>query len=140
MSMNPKATTGGCSCGAVTYEITGDPMMVLQCHCLNCQKSSGTGHVPFAGFPEPQVKVKGKTKSWSYKADSGATATGNFCPECGSNVFSTTTSFPGIYGIRLGSMDDSTAFQPQMEVYMKRLRPWDQTLEGVPSFDMMPKQ
>jgi hypothetical protein len=138
MGKNDAKTTGGCQCGGVTYELTGDPAVVMQCHCLNCQKSSGTGHVPFAGYPQPQVKVTGKTKGYNYVADSGGTATTNFCPECGSAIFGTTTSFPGIVAIRLGSMDDSTAFKPQMDVYMKRMRSWDKALDGAPHFDAMP--
>jgi hypothetical protein len=138
MADKQKSVTGGCQCGAVTYEAKGDPAMVIQCHCLNCQKSSGTGHVPFAAFPEPQISVKGKTKTYSYKADSGGTATSHFCPECGSTIFGKTTSFPGVMAIRLGSMDDSSAFQPQMDVYVKRLRSWDHDLKGTPAFDAMP--
>jgi hypothetical protein len=138
MTDKQKSITGGCQCGAVTYEAKGDPAMVIQCHCLNCQKSSGTGHVPFAGFPEPQVTVEGKTNTFSYIADSGGTVTSHFCPECGSTIFGKTTSFPQMMAIRLGSMDDSSAFQPQMEVYMKRLRKWDHDLQGVPSFEAMP--
>ena len=131
-------TTGGCQCGKVTYEAEGDPAMVIQCHCLNCQKSSGTGHVPFAGFLEHQVKMTGATKTYSYTADSGGTATTHFCPECGAPIFGTTTSIPGMMAIRLGSMDDSSAFVPQMQVYTKRLRTWDHELAGAPTFDAMP--
>ena len=138
MADKQKSVTGGCQCGAVTYEAKGDPAMVIQCHCLNCQKSSGTGHVPFAGFAEPQVTVKGKTKAFSYIADSGGKATSNFCPECGSTLFGTTTSFPGVMAIRLGSMNDSSAFQPQMAVYAKRMRGWDHDLKGAPTFETMP--
>ena len=138
MTNTAKSVTGACQCGAVSFEVKGDPAMVIQCHCLNCQKSSGTGHVPFAGYPEPQVTIKGKTKGYSYKADSGGTATSMFCPECGSSMFGTTTSFPGLMAVRLGVMDDSSGFQPQMDVYMKRLRTWDHDLKGAPSFDTMP--
>ena len=138
MTNSAKSVTGACQCGAVSFEAKGDPLMVIQCHCLNCQKSSGTGHVPFAGYPEPQFTFKGKTKSYSYKADSGGTATSMFCPECGSSMFGTTTSFPGMVAVRLGVVDDSSGFQPQMDVYMKRLRSWDHDLKGAPSFDSMP--
>jgi hypothetical protein len=118
MANSQKSVTGGCQCGAVTYEAKGEPGMVIQC--------------------EPQVIIKGKTKGYSYTADSGGKATTNFCPECGSVIFGTTTSFPGLVAIRLGTMDDSSAFQPQMDVYMKRLRTWDHDLKGAPGFDAMP--
>ena len=138
MATKQMTTTGGCQCGAVTYEASGEPAMTIQCHCLNCQKSSGTGHVPFAAFPEPQVTIKGTTKAFAYIADSGGHATTNFCPVCGSTVFGKTTSFPGVVAIRLGTMDDSSAFQPQMDVYVKRLRSWDQDLKDSPAFPGMP--
>lgn len=136
--MPQNSRTGGCSCGAVTYEVTGDPAGVIQCHCLNCQKSSGAGHVPFAAYPDPQVKLQGKVKAWSYIADSGATATNHFCPECGSPVYGKTTSFPQLTAIRLGTMNDSSGLMPQMEVYTKRVQSWDHDLKGAPSFPAMP--
>ncbi len=138
MADQQKSVAGGCQCGAVTYEAKGEPAMVMQCHCLNCQKSSGAGHVPFAGFPETNVTVKGKTKSYAYKADSGNDATSHFCPECGSTIYGKTSGFPGVMAIRLGTMEKSSAFQPQLEVYMKRLRKWDHELKGAPAFDTMP--
>jgi hypothetical protein len=138
MAVNQKSVRGSCQCGSVTFAIEGEPAMVLQCHCLNCQKSSGTGHVPFAAFPEPTVNITGKTKAYQYTADSGGTATSMFCPECGSTMFGTTTSFPGVIAVRLGVMDDSSDFMPQMDVYMKRLRRWDHDLKGAPAFDVMP--
>ena len=138
MSDKQKTVTGGCQCGAVTYEAKGDPAMVIQCHCLNCQKSSGAGHVPIAAYPEPQVTLKGKTKGYTYTADSGAKAVSNFCPKCGSNIFGSTASFPGLLAIRLGTMDESSGLQPQMDVYMKRLRSWDHDLKGAPAFETMP--
>jgi hypothetical protein len=138
MSANEGCVTGGCQCGAVTFEARGDPLMVIQCHCLNCQKSSGAGHVPFAAFPEPHVTINGETKGYTYIADSGGRATTNFCPECGSPVYARTTTFPGMVAIRLGAMDDSSRFQPQMDVYMKRLRTWDHDVQGKPAFEAMP--
>ena len=138
MTANQISAAGSCQCGAVTFEAKGEAAMVVQCHCLNCQKSSGTGHVPFAAFPEPNVAIRGKTQSYSYIADSGGKVTSHFCPVCGSPAFGTTTSVPGVVAIRLGIMDNSSAFRPQMEVFMKRMRSWDHTLKDVPSFEAMP--
>lgn len=138
MSANARSLTGTCQCGAITFEVKGDPTMVVQCHCLNCQKSSGAGHVPFAAFAESQVSIRGKTKTYQYRADSGGTASSIFCPDCGSSMFGTTTSFPGLMAVRLGAMDDSSGLRPQMDVYMKRLRGWDRGFKGAPAFETMP--
>ena len=52
---------GGCLCGAVTYEVAGDPIFVGHCACANCQKATGGGHSTVAAFPEPQVTTHGET-------------------------------------------------------------------------------
>ncbi len=138
MSASERKVSGSCQCGAITFEVRGEPSMVIQCHCLNCQKSSGTGHVPIAVFPDSQVDIRGRTKTYNYLADSGGTVSSLFCPECGSSMFGSTTSIPGVTAVRLGAMDDSSAFQPQMDVYMKRLRNWDTPIAGAPAFEAMP--
>jgi hypothetical protein len=36
--------SGGCACGAIRYEISGEPMVMSDCQCRDCQRKSGTGH------------------------------------------------------------------------------------------------
>ena len=85
---------GGCACGAVRYTIEADSVMAGHCQCGKCQKFSGTGHGSFAAFPAAAVKMTGKLTQWSYKADSGNTATRGHFPTCGSMVLGKTTGFP----------------------------------------------
>ena len=138
MPANSKPVTGSCSCGGVTYEITGDPMMQLQCHCLNCQKSSGAGHNPIAVYTDDQVKVMGKLTEFKYKGDSGKMATALFCPTCGSQMLGRAEVMPGTIAVRVGTMEDSAFFAPQIAVYEKRKRHWDQQQAQIPGFPMMP--
>lgn len=138
MSAKQRSATGGCQCGAVTFRIDGEPLLVARCHCLNCQKSSGAGHVPFAAFAESAVTIMGLCKAYSYTADSGGVTTTHFCPECGSTIFDMTTSMPEMISIRLGNIDESSSFEPQMDVYMKRRRTWDHDLQDKPAFDALP--
>jgi len=53
--------TGGCLCGAVRYEAQGKALWAVHCHCRDCQRASGTGHVPSMGMPKSLFKVTGKT-------------------------------------------------------------------------------
>lgn len=138
MPENSKLVTGSCSCGAVTYEITGDPMMQLQCHCLNCQKATGAGHNPIAVYTEDQVNAKGKLSEFKYRGDSGKMATRSFCPICGSQMMGRAEVMPGGVAVAVGTMDDSSFFTPQMAVYEKRKRHWDQQEAKIPGFPMMP--
>jgi hypothetical protein len=130
--------TGGCQCGAVRYETDADPVFAGHCQCNDCKKSSGAGHVTGAAFPAAAVKITGKLKGYSSKADSGGTATREFCPECGSRVSFRSTSMPGMVILTAGTMDNPGAINPGMVVYNKRHVAWDHFDPGTPVFDTVP--
>ena len=63
--------TGGCLCGAVRYEIGADPMFAAHCHCRDCQKATGTGHVSVIGAPKAAFKLTGAVKGYAMTGGSG---------------------------------------------------------------------
>jgi hypothetical protein len=82
-----KRYTGGCLCGQLRYEAEGEPLYAGLCYCVDCQKSSGSGFVPFMGFASSAVRFSGATRKFTSKAARGGDAVRNFCPVCGSLVF-----------------------------------------------------
>ena len=138
MNGGKKSLSGGCLCGAVRYEIKADPVMTGFCHCLSCQKLSGSGHAFHIMVPDAAFTIHGKTKGYSWKADSGSTVTTSFCVECGAPIFGRSTGFPGTVTIRAASLDEPSAVSPQMSVYAKRVQPWDHVEQGLPAFPAMP--
>ncbi len=56
--------TGRCLCGQVEYTCSAKPLRMIQCHCNDCRKTSGTGHVSFAFFKENEVKITGETSNY----------------------------------------------------------------------------
>mgnify|MGYP001549751993 CR=1 FL=1 len=76
----PEFATGGCRCGAIRYTIRQPPVRMVQCHCVDCQKLSGTGHASQAFFREEDVELQGMPSSWVFEADSGNVKTYHFCP------------------------------------------------------------
>jgi len=129
---------GGCSCGAIRYEVTADPMMTGLCQCINCQKDSGTGHATLMMFPKAAIKMTGAAKEHQRKADSGSTVTRGFCPNCGSPVYGKTSGMPDGMAIHAGSLDDPGEFSPQFVVYAKRGHAWDKLDPALPKFEAMP--
>ena len=129
---------GGCHCGAVRYKLTGEPKMMVNCHCLNCQKSSGSGHVFHLGFAADQLLVAGETRSFQYTGGSGSQVTLQFCPNCGTNLFGSPEIMPGFQTLRGATLDDSSSFAPQLTVYQKSCQSWDSVAEGIPAFPAMP--
>ena len=129
---------GGCQCGAVRYEISGEPRVVGHCHCIDCQKANGAGHVTHALFQQDEIKIEGKTAEYASRADSGATVTRSFCSVCGGRLFGRSTSMPGMVTVQVGSMDDPNIVEPSMAVYARTRPHWDHMDATMPSFEAMP--
>lgn len=130
--------TGGCLCGAVRYESGSAPVAGGHCHCVDCRKSSGTGHCSHVVAREEGFTVTGELKFYDNPADSGNVVSRGFCPTCGSAVYSTNSGMPGMVFPRASSLDDPEVFQPQMIVYASRAPSWDRMDESLPAFDTMP--
>ena len=130
--------SGGCLCGAVTYQAEGAPVACVHCQCVDCRKTSGTGHGSHMAIPEPAVRISGEIRTYDRPADSGNVVSRSFCPECGSAVFSTNDSMPGLIFLRASSLDDPEVFSPQMVVYTASAASWDLVDADLPAFETMP--
>ena len=128
---------GGCLCGAVRYrceeEVGGG-----HCHCVDCRKTSGTGHGSHMIVPEAGFSVSGELKFYDRPADSGNMISRGFCPTCGSPVFSRNSAMQGMVFVRASSLDDPNHFRPMMVVYTDRAAIWDKMDQDLPSFAAMP--
>src|SRR3974390_1526773 len=85
-----KKHTAQCACGAVKFEFDTDPTFIAVCHCLDCKKASGGEAATWFGIPTTDFTLtsgKGKTKAFTYVADSGKKLDRNFCTECGARLF-----------------------------------------------------
>jgi hypothetical protein len=127
--------TGSCRCGAITLTISDKPRSMIQCHCLDCQKSTGTGHTSNAYFAARDVKIQGETKGHTVVTDSGNEMTRNFCPTCGSRVFGSNSKNPDLVSIQVGCLDDHSWFSPQIVLYTSRQHDWDITSDEAENFD-----
>lgn len=103
----PKKFIGGCACGAIRYEKTGETIAENHCQCHDCQKRSGTGHSSYLAFSDrADLTVKGDPKTWNVAGDSGEEKVHSFCPKCGTPVFVTFVAMPDLVAIHVGSLDD----------------------------------
>src|SRR5947209_2940052 len=117
---NETFAQGHCLCGAVSYTISAKPIRMARCHCKDCQRASGTGHMSLAFFKKEDVAIRGTTASFASTADSGNANTRHFCPVCGSRVYGENSARPGIVGITVGCLDENDWFAPQAVVYTGR--------------------
>ncbi|WP_201834374.1 GFA family protein [Microvirga zambiensis] len=119
--------TGGCACGQLRFEASGEPKRVGLCHCMTCRKISGAPFSAYVIFAADQVTITGETKSWS----ASPTTEDCFCPVCGSQVFARDAG--GETEIRLGAFDEPNLFTPTYELWAKRREHWLGT-PGLESF------
>ncbi|WP_322843853.1 GFA family protein [Pseudomonas sp. B33.4] len=104
--------TGGCLCGDVRFEVTGQPYRVGICHCLDCRKRHGALFGTSAIFPEDALEVTGETRDYNGRF---------FCPRCGSPVF---THSADEVEVNVGSLDEPNQFKPTYELWTIRREAW----------------
>ena len=110
---------GGCLCGAVRYRGT-EQKGVGHCYCIDCRKSSGTGHSTHMSVPKSAFSLSGELRFFEKPADSGNIVSRGFCPTCGSLVYTKNSATPDLVILRVSSLDDPEPFTPQMAVYATR--------------------
>lgn len=133
-----KPMTGGCLCGAVRYEVAGEPAMQLVCHCSHCQKQAGSAFSTIIGVPEAAVTVtQGAPTSYIDHGESGQPVERQFCGTCGSPMFSKVAVAPGMIFVKTGTLDDSSWFTPSAHIWTKSKQPWFDT-GAVPAFATNP--
>lgn len=131
--------TGGCLCGSVRFESKADPILAAHCHCVDCRKSSGTGHCTHVVIPREGFSVSGEIAFYDRPADSGNIVSRGFCPTCGSPVYAINSAMPEMCFPRASSLDDPDTVTPSMVVYTSRAASWDFIDPDLPSFDTVPK-
>jgi hypothetical protein len=130
------ALEGACACGEVRYRLTSEPLFVHCCHCLNCQRQTGSAFVVnllieadrielLAGEPQPVAVPRTggkKQKIWR-------------CPTCQVAVFSQYTS-PRIRFVRGGTLDDPSLVTPDVHIFTRSKLPWVTIPDSAPAFDV----
>jgi hypothetical protein len=114
-----------CSCGQLHLRVEGDAVRISVCHCLACQRRTGTAFGVQARFPAEGVEVSGSHREYVRLADEdGEERTFHFCPECGGTVFYTTGGAPELIAVPVGCFADPSFPQPWVSVWESRRHPW----------------
>jgi len=139
MTTLDKTLSGGCACGAIRYEFTAEPMMMLHCHCRDCRQSSGGPFSSFAIVPTGDFKLlQGSLRFHASPSEKGGNTHRGFCPECGSPIQAKPDFNPHIVAIRTASLDDPSRFHPQVNIWTSDAQPWDQMDPTLPKFEKYP--
>jgi hypothetical protein len=120
-----KTREAACACGQFKIQLSGDPQLVSSCHCLACQRRTGSLFGVQAFFRQDQVvSVDGERRAFRRQADSGTWVTSQFCPHCGSTVFWERPNLPGMITVAVGSFADPQFPGPVRTVWTTTKHDW----------------
>ncbi len=128
--------SGGCACGAVRYQVRGEPELVQVCHCNFCQRRLASAFAVIAVFAHDAVDIlQGQLTEREYRSDeSGRWLRMSFCPQCGTTIAHTAQIRPGCRSIAAGTFDDPDWLKIDRHIWVRSKRPWVTIPEGVAVF------
>ena len=113
-----------CQCGQLRIEVPGPTIAVVACHCLACQKRSGSPFGEAAYYPHDQVLIGGAAHQFTRDTDAGGIFDQFFCPACGTTVYMRGTKNPDVTGVPIGLFDDTHEMRPVRSVWEDRRHEW----------------
>jgi hypothetical protein len=127
--------TAACSCGQLSATVVGEPLRVSICHCLACQRRTGSVFGAQARFPAASVTTSGESREYIRVGDSGGRAHFHFCPTCGSTVFYTIAGNTEHIALPVGAFADPLFPTPERSIYEERRHSWVGLPESIERMD-----
>ncbi len=113
-----------CSCGQLRATCEGEPVRISICHCIACQRRTGSVFGAQARFPAGSVATAGRSTTFQRVADSGNTITFHFCPDCGATVFWEIDAMPDLVAVAVGAFADPSFPEPRYSVFESTRHRW----------------
>ena len=128
--------TGRCACGAVRYRLASEPMFVNCCHCLNCQRQTGSAFVINLLIEADRIELlQGAPIAVEVPRDNGTAQTIYRCPDCRVAVWSN-YGLPAVMFVRAGTLDEPQQVEPDVHIFTRSKLPWVQLPQGVPAVEV----
>ena len=130
---------GGCYCGALRYQVEGDPLFKGQCHCRECQYIAGGSVNVVMGMPAAGFRyTKGSPRTFA-RSDLENPVTREFCADCGTHILAKAAALPGAVLLKVGTFDDPSVFgDPQMAIFTAEKQSFHHVPAGATSFERGP--
>src|SRR5438552_13639846 len=127
---------GGCSCGEIRYRLTSGPLFTHCCHCLNCQRQTGSAFVINLLIETDRVELlAGAPQPVDVSRDDRSVQRIFRCPTCQVAVFSQ-YGHPGVRFVRAGTLDEPSSVAPDVHIFTRSKLPWITLPDSVPAFDV----
>jgi len=113
-----------CQCGRLSVGLPGPTLAVVACHCVDCQRRSGSPFGVLAYYPADQLSIEGDAKRFERPTAEGNTFETFFCPECGSTVYAKAGKHPTMIGVAVGAIADPAFNSPVRSVWEQSMHHW----------------
>lgn len=113
-----------CQCGQLTVELPGYTAAVVACHCVACQRRSGSPFGVLAYYLADQLAIVGKAMRFERPTDEGNRFESFFCPNCGSTVYARAGKHPTMIGVAIGAIADPNFPAPVRSVWEQSMHKW----------------
>lgn len=127
--------TASCSCGQLTARTSAEPVRISVCHCLACQRRTGSVFAAQARFPSSAVTLAGTSTAFVRVGDGGSRSTFHFCPHCGATVYYVCEGNEEHIAIPVGAFADPAFPAPTFSVYEERMHSWVTMPEDIDHMD-----
>jgi|SRR5882724_7218157 len=118
------AREAACSCGRLRLVAEGEPVRISMCHCLACQRRTGSAFGFQARFPRDRVRITGASREYVRRSDEGEPRTYHFCPDCGATVYYVLDSVPDLVAVPVGAFADPAFPPPRVSIWESRRHAW----------------
>jgi len=125
------AREAACSCGQLRVTTEGEPIYVVVCHCLACQRRTGSAFGSQAWFPRERVRMSGPAREYARIADDGESRTFSFCPDCGATMLCRVDAAPERIAVPVGAFADPAFPPPRISVWESRKHGWVELPAGI---------
>jgi hypothetical protein len=128
-----------CTCGSLRLVCSGKPVRISMCHCLDCQRRTGSAFSIAAFFARDAVRLaQGIPREFTRDSATGKKVTFHFCADCGSTVFWHPERMPHLAGVAVGAFADPSFPRPEQSVWTRDKHDWLELPEGMRRFDAQP--
>jgi hypothetical protein len=128
---------GGCACGSARYRLESPPMFVHCCHCLDCQRQTGSAFVLNAIIETDRIALlTGEPEPVAVPTDSGRPHDIYRCPRCRVALWSDYGGRPKLRFVRVGTLDEPSSLSPDVHIFTRSKLPWIRLPDGVPAFEV----
>lgn len=126
---NARRLTGRCLCGAVSYAVTDAFEYAANCHCIDCQRATGSAFKPFAGIEMDMFEVTNGVEHLLVFGEE--LADDARCAKCGSLFYTIVRTY---VHVTLGTLTDDPTIRPTAHIFVRSKAPWFTIADDLPQY------